>query len=184
MNQKAQRLMVERYSDVLYNLCMRYVRDETLAKDCLQESWIQIFWNLDKYEERGKWESWIKMVTINKCKEILRRENKWEVQELSPTFALKSENREEVLIEEESLNQYLDCLPQKYRLVVNMYLVEEYSHKEIAAFLEIKESSSRSILARALKMLRARFLEPENDNSDSPREVRIIRKNIFKQAII
>ncbi|GLR18369.1 hypothetical protein GCM10007940_29850 [Portibacter lacus] len=176
--------MVEMYSDDLFNICCRYVQDQSFAKDCLQESWIQIFWNLDKYKEEGKWESWIKMVTINKCKEMLRKEGKWKVSAIDHIDECLDSNVEDLIIEEENVNMFLDKLPQRYRMVVNLYLVEGYNHKEIAAFLEITESSSRSLLSRALKLLKDAFKEPDQSESIKNTQVKRIRNSIYKKAII
>jgi len=183
-NPAAQKQMVHEYSALLYSVCCRYVSDDVFAKDCLQESWVQIFWNLDKYKEEGKWTSWITMVTINKCKEMMRKHGKWRLEELEDDLLVWNGNREEVMIEEETVEYFLEQLPQRYRLVVNMYLVEEYSHREIATFLEITESSSRSILSRALKMLRETFKDPEDIRNKEVDALRLLRKSIYKKAII
>lgn len=183
-NAAAQKQMVQLYTPYLYNICCRYVRDEAFAKDCLQESWIQIFWNLDKYKEDGKWKSWIARVTINKCKELLRKHGKWKTEELEESLVINQQSEEDIIMEEESVNLFLDQLPQKYRIVVNMYVVEGYSHKEIAAFLEINESSSRSILSRAMKMLKEIFEEPSDKGENEVDKLRLLRKTIFKKAII
>jgi RNA polymerase sigma-70 factor (ECF subfamily) len=160
------------------------VKDESFAKDCLQESWIQIFWNLDKYQEEGKWESWITKVTINKCKELLRKNGKWKMEELEVDIELPQLNKEEVMISEETVEHFLNKLPQRYRIVVNLYLVEDYNHKEIAVFLEISESSSRSLLSRALKMLKEEFKDQAESAPARSSAVQLLRKTIYKKAII
>jgi RNA polymerase sigma-70 factor (ECF subfamily) len=183
-NARAQRLMVERYSNLLFSVCCRYVKDRDFAKDCLQESWIQIFWNLDKYKEEGKWEPWITKVTINKCKEMLRKMGKWKIEELDADLVVEELNREEVIINEETVEHFLNQLPQRYRMVVNLYLVEGYNHGEIAEFLEITESSSRSLLSRAKQMLKEAFREPEENTTIESRKFELLRKTIYKKAII
>ncbi len=160
-NRKAQKLMVDKYSELLYSICCRYTGDRIFAQDCLQESWVQIFWNLDKYKEQGLWTSWISMVTINKCKELLRKHNRWKTDELQEYDKSDEENIEYEIVQYEELEALLNLLPVRYRMVVNMYYVEGFSHSEIAEMLEINESSSRAILSRALSKLRSAV---ENQN--------------------
>lgn len=180
----AQREMVDKYSEMLYNVCCRYVLDRDFAKDCLQETWIQIFWNLDKYKEEGKWEGWIRRVAVNKCKEVMRKQKKWISDELEDEYTDKQENCETMIIQAESVSEFMVLLSPRQRLVVNMYLVEEFSHKEIADYLEITESSSRSLLARALKVLRKHFKDPEQKNLDVAEPDDVLRKRLFPKPII
>ncbi len=155
----AQKEMVERYSSYLYNICCRYTGDREFAKDCLQETWVQIFWNLDKYKEEGLWKAWIARVAINKCRDMLKKSSKWQIETVEDLEVGSEENEELKIIEEETVNAFMEHLPLKYRIIVNLFFVEDYSHKEIGEILEIKESSSRSMLSRAVRMMRNHFID-------------------------
>ncbi len=157
---RAQRKMVDMYSDFLFHICRRYLRDESLAKDCLQESWIQILWNLDKYNDNGRLKPWIATVTINKCKDILKKHKRWHTEEILENRGGQEDNYVYEVMDRESVDAFLSLLPDRPRMVLNMYLIEGYSHKEIADILEISVGSSRSILSRTLQKLRQAFPEP------------------------
>jgi len=150
-----------------------------MAQDCLQESWIQILWNLDKYQNNGKWKAWIATVTMNKCKDILKKNKRWHTEEIKENIGGKEENLYYTIMDQENVEHFMSQLDPRPRMVLNMYLIEGYSHAEIAAFLEISEGSSRSILSRTMKKLRAAFKE----SKELP-ETKIINRFNIGKAII
>lgn len=172
-NPVAQRQIIDCYSKHLYTICVRYTRDREFAKDCLQESWIQILNNLDKYDNQGdKFKAWISRVTVFKTLDLIKKYKKVSFSEIHGHEGPSVNNPSEVKMEKEAVWQFLDQLNDQYRVVVNMYLVEGYSHKEIAKHLEISESSSRSILSRAKKMIKDHFKIEED---------RVNKFNIYRQ---
>ncbi len=160
-NRLAQKYFVENYSSYIYTICRRYISREDIAKDCLQDTLIHILKKINKYNEQGKFKGWISTVTVNKCIECIRREkrNLFSSMDLMPE---KSQNENISLkLEHDDVMKFIDTIPEQYRIVINMYLVEGYSHKEISEQLKISESSSRSILSRAKKMINQSF---KNEN--------------------
>ncbi|MDA8693447.1 RNA polymerase sigma factor [Saprospiraceae bacterium] len=156
-DERSCKALVQAYSGYVYTICRRYVKDEDVAKDCMQESLIQVIRKIDQYEERGKLKSWISAVTVKKCLDIMRKEKR----HLSSDLDLVAEpcvdetitnelNAKDVMI-------FLDQLPDQYRIAINLFLVEGYSHKEIGEQLGVTESSSRSLVSRGRKMILESF---------------------------
>lgn len=136
-------------------VCKRYSRDAESAKDILQESLIKILKSIATYEERGSFEAWMKRITINTALKYFDRSSfKNEV------FVLEDVNDKDVLpnvyskLGAEELMDLIEKLPNGFREVFNLFAIEGYSHKEIGKMLGITESTSRSQLTRARKLLK------------------------------
>lgn len=181
-NQLAYKALVETYSTYLFAICKRYAVDTTLAEDCLQEALIQIINKIHLYEERGKFKSWMGSVTAKKCLDILRKEKRHLSSDLENIVEPSNQEKVSLKMEQDDVMRFLETIPYQYRIAINMFLIEGYSHKEIGAFLGITESSSRSLVSRARKMvaeafsnenLKVSFLRKTSDSSD--RNLKIIR---------
>lgn len=155
----AQFELVKRYTAMLMSVSRRYAVDEAMAKDIVQESFLIIFKNINNYRPIGSFEAWMRKITI-------RCSLKWISQKYytheDPT-AKYEENLSAIepriysqLNTQEILNLIKD-LPTGFRVILNLFLIEGYSHKEIAELLGIKESTSRSQLARAKKIVIAKI---------------------------
>ena len=172
-DRSSQRAFVDEYSKYLFAVCLRYMKDQEKAKDCLQDSLVHILQNIGKYRDSGTFKSWIARVTSNICLQELRR-NKNKI-----TFELEDANEPCVdesiskTLEVQDILKLINQLPEKYRIVVNLFIVEDYTHKEIADMLGVKESSSRSLVARARKQLNSMIQKEENKQSTT---VSIIKK--------
>ena len=146
--------MYRRFSPRMYAVCLRYASNAEEAEDILQEGFIKIFKKLDSFRGEGSFEGWVRRVFVNTAIEQFRRKRY-----LQPVT-----EREENTIEGKSLSA-LDGLAEKdilalikelspgYRTVFNMYVVEGYTHKEIAEMLGISEGTSKSQLSRAKVIL-------------------------------
>ncbi len=167
----AQKMLVEKYSKYLFNVCMRYSKDVPFAKDCLQESLIQIFNKIDKYDGKGAFKSWMSTLTVRKCIGQIRKEKRNVFSELSEGETMQTESNIGWKLEKEEVLRYMDTIPEKYRIVINMYLVEGFSHQEIAEYLNINNSTSRSLLTRAKKMIKDNFMA-----EDEKTNLRLIKK--------
>lgn len=156
---KEQYRLVERYAGMLKTICRRYAYDEATAQDMLQESLIRIFKNIQSYQPTGSFEGWMKKITV-RCA----------LQWLKQPFVMKeevfAEDSEAEMIEpdvyqnmnEEEIIKLIQELPDGYRTIFNLYEIEGYSHQEIAEILQIQESSSRSQLGRARKILQKKLM--------------------------
>lgn len=152
-----QRRFVNEYSAYLMKICLRYSMDKELAKDCLQESLVHILKNISKYKEQGNFKAWISRVTSNKCLEILRKEKKFAHDDVTEMYHISHPETVNIRMETDSVLEFMNGLPYKYRIALSMYLVEGYNHKEIGDFLQINESTSRSLVARGRKKIQDHF---------------------------
>lgn len=122
------------------------------AKDVVQDSFIRVFKYIHQFDQnRGQLKSWMAKIAINECLKKLKK-NK-ELLSLESIIEMTSQQDIESDLNYDEIFNKIMRLPLPYRTVVNLFMVEGYSHKEIAVMMGVKESSSRSILSRAKKML-------------------------------
>lgn len=164
-DRKMQEELYSRFSPKMYAVCLRYATNAEEAQDLLQEGFIKIFKNLEKFRHEGSFEGWMRRVFVNTSIESYRK--RVNVNTIT--------ERDEIRIEDSSWNA-LDNLAEKdivrlvqdlspgYRTVFNMYVIEGYSHKEIANTLGITEGTSKSQLARAKGILQKRVTELIDSN--------------------
>lgn len=144
------------YADYLTGVCTRYISDEETMKDVLQESFIQIFTQIHQFEYRGKGslKAWITKITINEALMQLRKEkNVFVPLDESQTDDFSNEEPDVEGVDTNTLLAFVRKLPPGYRAVLNLFVIEEKSHKEIAEILHIQPSTSASQYLRAKKML-------------------------------
>lgn len=154
----SQKLLYEMFANVLFSISLKYSRNYAEAEDNLQDAFIKIFEKIHQFQNKGSFEGWLKRITVNIC---LQRYRNQKVFELINENALKAED---VYVEDQtySLQFLLDCiqsLPDRYRMVFNLYTLDGYSHKEIATKLQITEGTSKSNLSRAKEILRKKITE-------------------------
>lgn len=155
-DRKAQKALFLKYKSMLFNICLRYAADRHQAEDFLQDGLIKIYTNLYQYKPTAAFGAWMRTVMINVCLQHLRKEKHlFKTQELNEQIdhyetskTLFTDHRTEAIL------KMVQQLPQGSRLVFNLYVMESYSHKEIAKKLGITTSGSRSQLTRAKVMLR------------------------------
>jgi len=153
-DRRMQEELYSRFSPRMYGVCLRYAADSEEAADILQEGFIKIFKKLDTFRSEGSFEGWIRRIFVNTAIEHFRRRKY-----LMPVTE-KEENTIEgkytsVLDEmaEKDILALVQELSPGYRTVFNMYVVEGYTHKEIADMLGISEGTSKSQLSRAKVIL-------------------------------
>ena len=134
-------------------LCLKYSAGYEQAKDLLQDSFIKIFQNIHQYSGKGAFEGWMSRIVINTA---IKRSKKNGIHlSISGEFPEDpEEDFDDTDLSLDLLIQMIQELPDAYRLVFNLYVMEEYSHKEIAGMLGISEGTSKSNLARARMKLR------------------------------
>ncbi len=142
--------LFERYVHKVYALCRKYTTDISTAKDYMQECFLHIHDHFHKYdEEKGSLDGWIFRVSTNVILKEIKKAKKMSFDFLSDNHSEIYEDTENENIDPRELTTALDQLPQGYKQVITMYVLENKSHKEIAQALNITESSSRSQLTRA-----------------------------------
>lgn len=155
-NSKAQEELYNRYKKNLFVLSLKYCTNEAEAEDNLHNAFIDIFTNIKKFNHTGSFEGWIKRITINKA--INTYKNNFQL------VPIKEEFVQDITIDENDLDFSLEYilsliqeLPNQYRLVFNLYELDDYSHLEIAQLLSISEGTSKSNLHRAKTLLKEKI---------------------------
>lgn len=156
----SQKALFDRYSGKMLAVCSRYSRHLMEAEDLLQDGFIKVFTNLEQYKFEGPFEQWIRRIMINNAIKNCHRksfQNEYSVgDELPETY----EDPEAIDgMSEQELLKMINELPDGYRMVFNLYAIEGYSHKEISESLKIEESTSRSQLVKARKVLQDKLLK-------------------------
>ena len=158
-DRKCQKAFVDRFSPYLFGVCRRYISDHEKARDCLQESLIQILTNINKYDERGAFKAWAARVAATQCLQFIRREKRHITLDISESPEPSKDEEISNRLEVKDILKFLETVPEKYKIAINLFIIEGYSHKEISEQLGITESSSRSLVARARKMVTQAFGE-------------------------
>lgn len=158
-DRRAQRTLYEQYKQALFRLCLRYARDKQEAEDFLHESFITIFRDLNQYRGNGPLGGWLRRVTINTALQQLRKQKRLLYPDTDLSQVAESIVEEDLppLYNMEELISHIQQLPAGYRAVFNLFVVEQYSHKEIAKSLGISVGSSKSQLSKAKAMLRRKM---------------------------
>ena len=135
-------------------MCLKYSKNYQDAEDVLQDSFLQIFKKIDQFNFKGSFEGWIKRITINVAIAKYRENAPLQVVKESEIKEKESVEIEKVDVALDDLLKIIQQLPDRYRLVFNLYVLDEYSHKEIAKLLNISEGTSKSNLSRARIILK------------------------------
>jgi len=159
----AQSALFNRYAPSMLAVCMRYARDRDEAEDILQEAFIKIFRNISTFRNEGSFEGWMKRVMINHALNYYRKKRKMpfmeDINAINETDILDREDPDPLPspVSAEKLTSLIQKLPPGYRMVFNMYVFEEFSHKEISMELNISENTSKTQLLKARRMLRKKI---------------------------
>lgn len=161
---KARRLLYERFADRMFAVCLRYAGDRALAEDLLHDGFLKIYESFDKFTWRGEGSlrAWMERVMINTVLQYFRKQdvlNQSVDLEKAPEAYAEPDAADMAGISARQLMRFVSELPVGYRTVFNLYVFEEKSHKEIAQLLGIQEKSSASQLARAKAVLAAKVNE-------------------------
>jgi len=146
------------YNKSLYAVSLKYIRQTEDAQEVLQDSWVEIFKSLESYSEQGKLEGWMKTIVIRTAWKKIRSRKKFEELEMHDINNNINPNSQwmDKMTCEEILN-LLDFVPTASRMVFKLFILDQFSHSEIAQQLEITESTSRAHLTKARKILKEKF---------------------------
>lgn len=162
----SQQALYDLYSSKMYGVCYRYVKHSMEAEDILVTAFTKIFERLNQYKGEGSFEGWIRRIMVNESLTYLRKHRTMYLEtdlaqaEREPDYDQMSDH-----LEAEDLLKLIQKLPPGYQVVFNMYAIDGYSHKEIAAQLGISENTSKSQLSRARAYLQ-RLLADNDWKSD------------------
>ena len=155
-NRQAQLKLYRQYCDGMFNVAMRFVGNEDDAEDVLQEAFIKAFQKLDQFSGEVTFGAWLKRIVINKCIDFIKSK-KLQFEELKENTIWIAEEQDwtvEEGISVDDVKAAMGKLPEKYRYVVQMYLVEGLDHGEISSILNLTETTCRTRLMRGKGMLR------------------------------
>lgn len=158
-SRQAQFELYRLYSKAMYNVCLRMVKDEWDAEDLLQNSFVDVFTKLDSFRYQSSVGAWIKRIVINNCINFLKKKKIY-FQELEDRHATTAEaevglrGSDTQGLSVEAVKRALFDLPDGYRVVFSLYMLEGYDHKEIGDILGIAETTSKSQYSRAKAKLR------------------------------
>lgn len=159
----ALKKIYEEHYHYLYPLCLRYAKDEEEAEDILHEGYIKIFRNITKYKAGTSLKSWMRRIMVNSAIDHYRERKRKRTEAITPVIDLRFQ-KPDVLskLTADEIISALTKLSPTYRTVFNMFVVEGFSHREIAQTLNITESTSRSNLVKARNKLKSILLPKES----------------------
>ena len=155
-DRNAQKSLYEKYAAKMFGFCLRYSNSRADAQDLLQDGFIKVFDSIATLKEASQLEGWMSRIFINLAMSKFRKSSRGPVMvEVMDVL----DDSEEVSIDDEPMevNEVLNCLmalPEKYRVVLNLYAIDKLSHKEISETLGISIANSKSLLFRARVMLK------------------------------
>lgn len=158
---RALEQLYEQYAPKMYGVCLRYAKNQMEAEDILQEGFIKVYKNLHRFQNKGSFEGWIRRTfvntAINHYKKNLRYAREMDIEnvEIENNKATKILDK----ISTDELMALIQRLPEGYRVVFNLNVIEGYTHKMIGQMLGISENTSKSQLLRAKRLLQDKILK-------------------------
>ncbi|OFX88763.1 MAG: hypothetical protein A2W99_04660 [Bacteroidetes bacterium GWF2_33_16] len=156
---KAQFQLYKLYYKAMFNTCLRIVNDRLEAEDIMQESFLKAFEKIITYKGEVSFGAWLKRIVVNHSLDELRKK-KLDLQSIEESGINPAtennnskEDEEEIQVRAEEIRDQINYLPDGYRIVLSLYLIEGYDHDEIGEILKISSSTSRSQCARAKQKL-------------------------------
>ena len=163
----AQKELYQQSSKKMLSVCRSYIEDMHYAEDCMINGFCKVFNHIQKFENKGSFEGWIRRIMVNECLTFLRS-NKTLIYVDDTRVANYDEVDDEVENEwlDFNVQDVLDQLSEPYRLVFNLHILEDYSHQEIADLLNISVSTSKTQLFRAKAKLKEIVLSQKKKRNE------------------
>lgn len=163
-NIQAQKELYLLYADKFFGICLKYSSNYAQAQDNLQDSFITIFEKIHQFKGQGSFEGWMKRIVVNTALQKYKKQKVFEL--ISPNqIADDHLTVTDSPISLDTLLKLIQELPSRYRLVFNLYVLDGYSHAEIASQLNISEGTSKSNLSRARAILKTKVDQILNSKS-------------------
>ena len=160
----AQKRLYDLLAPRMFPVCMRYIGDRVLAEDLLQDGFVTLFTKIDSYKGEGSFDGWARKIFVTTALMSLRKKDALKMSDdLEEARSIRSESVNQIQsLGYKELMELVMSLPDGFRTVFNLYVVEGYSHKEIGDMLGISEMTSRSQLSRARTILQNKIKERDN----------------------
>ncbi len=160
-SQKAQFQLYKLYYKPMYSVCMRLINNEAEAEDVMQEAFLKAFTKIDSYKGEVSFGAWLKRIVINRSLDHLKKK-KVKFEEISEkTNQIADYQMETKEVNVRAIKDAIQKLPDGYRIVLSLYLIEGYDHEEISEILGISNSNSRTQYLRAKNKLRELLKDTE-----------------------
>lgn len=154
---KAQFEIYKLYYKAMYNTSLRITGNQSEAEDIMQESFLDAFRKIDSYNEDSTFGAWLKKIVINKSIDALKKSKSFEefkLDEAETADQLFDEDPVEILSwKVESIRKAIESLPERYRVILSLYLLEGYDHEEISLILDMSHGAVRTKYSRARQKL-------------------------------
>lgn len=160
-DRKAQKQLFLQFRDALYATSLKYCRNTEEAQDNVHDTFVVIFETIHKYRGTGNFMGWMQRITINQAVKKFKNKIRFDLREEVYVPQDFEVTPAELEIPLGDILKAIQKLPNQYRLVFNLYVLDEYSHKEIASLLGISEGTSKSNLHRAKALLKTRLTKQE-----------------------
>jgi RNA polymerase sigma-70 factor (ECF subfamily) len=151
-NRQAQKILYDKYSSKMLSVCRRYIKDLHFAEDIMVTAFIKAFKNLQKFENKGSFEGWLRRIMVNESLSYLRSQK----DNYSYDFPISEAHEDAIAdmnLDMERWQSLIDELPNGCKMVFNLFVFDEFKHHEIADKLNISVNTSKSQLAHAKKIL-------------------------------
>lgn len=164
-NRKAQEQLYRLYSGKLFAVCLKYSRNYAEAQDNLQDGFLIIFQKIGQYAFKGSFDGWLKRVMINNVLQQYRQQTFLSLvnEDIAEDYEIELDDDD---ISLDYLLKIIQELPDRYRLVFNLYVIDGYSHAEIAEMLNINIGTSKSNLARGRMILKEKIEQLKNEETN------------------
>tara|TARA_B100000767_G_scaffold270724_1_gene294996 strand:+ start:578 stop:1150 length:573 start_codon:yes stop_codon:yes gene_type:complete len=161
-NRRSQEALFQMFYGKMLAVCMRYISDRDTAQEVLQEGFIKVFDKLEVFDFKGSFEGWVRRIVVNTAIDSIRKAKRAPIlKDNDNDFKMDASNEieenekiEMIELRAEKAVDAIQKLSPGYRTVFNLFVIEDYSHKEIAEMLGISEGTSKSNLSKAKKNLK------------------------------
>jgi len=155
-DRNAQRKLYEQFAPKMLSVCRQYIKDQHFAEDVMISGFVKVFSGLHTFRNEGSFEGWVRRIMIREAISYLRK-NQFVVFDSDQTDLVAEEAvYMESSLQASEVQSLVDSLPEGYKMVFVLHVVEGYKHKEIATMLDISESTSKSQLFKARRFLQQR----------------------------
>ena len=159
-NRDAQEMIYSKYAPKMLGVCRQYIKDMQNAEEIMLNGFFKVFTKVDKFQSKGSFEGWIRRIMVNECISFLRLKKRlvfidddsFFTEEVNLEFDTDGKSEET-----SPLQTLVDSLREDLQVVFNLYVIEEYKHKEIAEILQITENASKLRFRKAKAILQEKY---------------------------
>lgn len=159
-DRRAQQHLFNLFAPKMLGVCRQYFRDADRAEEVMLMGFLKVFNHLEDFQNKGSFEGWVRRIMVNQSISELRKDSKFRfVQDTDIENESSYSVEMDTELEADEIQELIDELPEGYRTVFVLYVIEGYKHNEIAELLKISENTSKSQLHKARKLLQTKFKE-------------------------